>query len=148
MLLGPGRFRVAGFLGPHTWLPPAAAPLGYGLLPLRGVVAGLQLGGNLPDAAIRVGVRGNRSGVRAEEPAETRTSAPDPVSQSNEKFRQRIGVGSESLVHRAEHLLGRDFDLKAAHGAQGRIIAQLPDQRRPRWARPRQDEPPAAERAQ
>ena len=83
----------------------------------------------MPDAAIGVGVRGNRSRVRAEEPAEARTSAPDPVCQSNEKFRQRIGVGGESLVHRAENLLGRDFALKAAHGAPGRIIAQLRDQR-------------------
>ena len=75
-------------------------------------------------------MRGNRSRVRAEEPAEARTSAPDSVCQSNEKFRQRIGVFCEPLVHRAEHLLGRDFALNAAHGAQGRIIAQLPDQRR------------------
>ena len=54
----------------------------------------------------------------------------DAVSQSNRKFLQRIGIFGEPLIHLAENLLGRDFALKAAQGAQGQIVAQVPDQRR------------------
>ena len=133
ILAEPRRLRLAGFLTPHPAAPLVALAGGYRPLAFRRVLRciALPLGiRNLPGPPVRIDRSWRRNGIHRHNRAEVGFHTSNLIGQVNETLRQHIRVSGQCPVHGAENLLGQNLAGKAASGAQSRIVAQAPEQRR------------------